>query len=260
MRINYEKIWAGIKYEYLVFGSEDFIVYIDKDLDVDWETTREWDESGPIDTNEHHFILNEQARIETIPFEGLNKEKIVHFKRLLGEALARTFEHEYGYARQSLQAAENYIKERSSEVSRYWYLSSSLLTASIFIFSFILGWIFRNILENVFGNHFNEVLMVCSLGSVGALLSIILRIGKESLDSSSGQRLLRLEGISRILAGCLSGLLAMFAFNAGILFPTLVNETNHLWGLGLISFISGISERFVPSLVTKFESLQNKSK
>ena len=41
--------WPDLDLHYLVFEHDDFIVYLDSDLDVEWQTSDRYDKSGPND-------------------------------------------------------------------------------------------------------------------------------------------------------------------------------------------------------------------
>ena len=67
--------------------TEAYIVFIDEDGDVDWETSADYTEPSPGKAIEHRRILNEAALLETTPCEGLAGSVRQHFKRLIAEAL-----------------------------------------------------------------------------------------------------------------------------------------------------------------------------
>jgi hypothetical protein len=75
--------------------ADRFIVYVDPKGDVLWETTPEHDAEGPSDAARHNEILSEEALIESTPCSALDPAALTNFKRLLGEAIARSLENDY---------------------------------------------------------------------------------------------------------------------------------------------------------------------
>jgi len=43
---DYADNWIHVKYKYLVHAAENFIVFIDDEMDVDWETSPAYDAEG----------------------------------------------------------------------------------------------------------------------------------------------------------------------------------------------------------------------
>src|SRR5205807_7149363 len=88
-------------------------------------------------------IVNEAALLEVTPCEGISPARKLQFKRLLGEALARSFDHNYAGARQMLKAASDYILACNYEVSRHWFLSASIVIAGVAAALGGVVWAFR---------------------------------------------------------------------------------------------------------------------
>jgi len=118
-----EKNWPHLKPKYLIRSTRDFIVFIDDDLDIDWQSSDEYDAKGHKDGHKHNMVLNDAALLESTPCEGLCTEMRIHFKRLIGEGITRSFDHDYASASKMLEAAAEYIrrgvrKHRVSGISR----------------------------------------------------------------------------------------------------------------------------------------------
>jgi hypothetical protein len=77
-REKLSKNWAKLEkeVEYLVHDEVNFIVFIDHDLDVDWETTNKLDssfEKKASDAKKNHYnVLAQAAVVETMPSDGLD--------------------------------------------------------------------------------------------------------------------------------------------------------------------------------------------
>lgn len=251
---DYSDVWSAVKTDYLIRSTNSYIVYLDDDGDVDWQTTIEYDRNDAGDLIKHNAILSDEAVLECTPCQGLALQTTKHFKRLLGEALAYSFEHDYANARQMLGEAEAYIRARSEETSRRWYLSASALMAFLMIALGVLIWAFRVPLTAMLDPDGIWLCLSAVAGSAGALLSVIWRSGQLKFDCSAGQRLHYLEGASRIWAGALSGVLAFLAVKSELIFAPLARGENAVAVIMLTAFAAGAAERLATSIISKFKS------
>src|SRR5215831_11619636 len=115
--------WSGLKEEvhYLVYFSDEFIVYIDHDLDIEWKTTealdKSFDEKGDDIKSKHYNVLMQAAAAETMPTDGLDYQQVLRFKRLIGEAIACSLVLEFDNALSTIGFARDYLRDRTQEVS-----------------------------------------------------------------------------------------------------------------------------------------------
>ena len=251
---DYSEAWPGAKVHYLVMESEgDFIVFIDPEIDVDWITSKKFDDQGYKDLEAHNNILNRTALLESLPTHDLDPKIRLSYKRMLGEAIARSLSHDYINGEKILDESEIFIKARNEELARFWYLSSSgLLTFVVMVCGFI-AWEERVIVCQTVGDTLFWLVIASIAGAIGALLSIIMRMGKTSLDSSAGRGLHQLESVSRIVAGMISAVLVGLAVYAEIIFPIFNKLNNGKAFLVLIALVAGASERWAPSIIESLE-------
>lgn len=261
MNTDYNKDkWGQLDLKHLILDTEEFIVFIDNDNDLDWITTEEYDAKGHQSSEKHHETLNMVALLECKPIVQLSENDIVNFKRLLGEALARSLKHDYKKASIILVHAENFLVDRGKELSRKWYLNRAGLTSLIMSAIGVILWIFRAISVNVLGESAFLISLSMVSGAIGALLSIIFRMGNESIDCLAGKELHELESMYRIIAGMLSAFLASLLLRSEIFLPVF-SKTNHVaLSMIAIGFIAGMSERFAPSILAKLEKNKNYNK
>src|SRR5271166_3036680 len=126
---QYEILWPNCNVRHLILSTERFIVFLDDVLDVDWSTSDAYDQDGHRDPSKHNSVVNEAALLEVTPCEGVSLAIKTHFKRLIGEAIARSLDGDYTGANEMLRSAQLYILARSQELSRWWYLSASMVMA-----------------------------------------------------------------------------------------------------------------------------------
>lgn len=250
---DYCKAWPGAKVHYLVMETDDFIVFIDPEIDVDWITSKKFDEQGHNDLEAHNNILNRTAWLESLPTHDLNPKIRLSYKRMLGEAIARSLSHDYLNAGKILDESEVFVKARNEELARFWYLSSSGVMTFIILLCGFLIWYEREVVSQAVGEALFWLVIASVAGATGALLSIIMRMGKTSLDCSAGKTLHQLESVSRIVAGMISAVLACLAVYAEIIFPVFSKLGNARAFLVLISLVAGASERWAPSIIENLE-------
>ena len=254
MSVDYNKDkWGPLDLKYLILDTEEFIVFIDNSNDLDWITSKEYDEKGPNSLEKHHEILNIVALLECKPIIHLSEDNQSNYKRLLGEALARSLKHDYKKASAILIHAETFLNDRGKEISRQWYLTRAGVTSLIITVIGATLWIFRDTTIKVLGDSVFLIILTMIAGGLGALLSIIFRLGKESIDCLAGKKLHELESTYRIIAGMLSALLASLLVRSEMFLPVFSKMNHVALSMIAIGFIVGMSERFAPSILAKLE-------
>lgn len=257
-RGDYAEKWSHHNVGYLIASTENYIVYLDEEGDIDWETTPEYDADlarSPIYNLEmRNSICSDAALLEVSPCEGLSDVMQRHFKRLIGEALVCNLDFDYSGARKMIVAARQFIRARSEETSRDWYLSASFVAAAPFAIVGVLAWLARERLATVIGIDALWFLLATAAGALGALLSVITRAGRLKFDSSAGRRLHVLEGRSRIAAGAISGLLVALAVRSEIILSSLTHDHQLHTVMILAALAAGAGERLAPSIISKFDA------
>lgn len=257
-RGDYADLWRHHSVGHLISSTKDHIVHLDKDGDIDWETTVKYDSeacaNSAFDVRRRNSIFSDAAILETTPSDGLSVQVRQSFKRLIGEALVRCLDFDYEGVQRMIAAARQFVKARSEETSRRWYLSASLGAASIFCTSGAIAWLNRSSLLPILGVEGLWLAFSTVTAAAGALLSVISRAGRIRFDSSAGLRLHVLEGCSRIIAGAISGLLAATAVDAG-LFLSALAQNGHVHRLMMFAaLIAGAGERLSTSIISKFDT------
>lgn len=253
---QYEKDWPGLPVKYLIIASKKYIVFLDNENDLDWQTSDDFD-ARELTTEQrkgYNQVKNEIDSSECVPAENLDEKIIISFKKQLGEALIRAFENDFENAHKMILHAKEFILKRSIEQSRFMFLTSSGLTTSIALILFIILWIAKDFAVDLLGKTVYFSTLSSLIGGLGALLSVILRMGKANLDFNASKKLHFLEGSSRIVAGMISALIISICIKTGILLPIFSEiESTHL-AMILGGIVAGASERFAPSIINKLDS------
>lgn len=257
-RGDYRNRWGHIDWHILILSTKEFVVWIDKEGDLDWETTPSYDDTVATqqryDGSKHNSMINEAVLLEGTPTEGLSADTALRFKRLIGQAIACSLDQDYRSAARMLAAARQYLRARSEEQSRYWYLTASFATTVPLAVGGLLIWLERPLSEAVLGVDGMWLALACASGAIGALLSVIARSGKLKFDSTAGRRLHYLEGGSRIVAGSIAGLVVALAVKSHVILA-LPTQGGNLHDVMLVAALAaGAGERLAGSIISKFSS------
>src|ERR1043166_775421 len=126
-RFDYEKEWGVDPPNEIVGATDKYVVILYEDLNVDWETTLEHDNAlSPEKRAKLNKILNEAYLLNAYPTQGLRREQIRLFKRLVGQAMACGFEEDTENGEKMLAAASSYIQARSKDQPRFCYVGPAV--------------------------------------------------------------------------------------------------------------------------------------
>jgi hypothetical protein len=103
-----EKLWGFVPIRYLILASEEFLVFVDDELAVDWKTTSQWDKDNAYDKEKHAAVINRAAALESADWDNSDEERTLKLRRQIGEAIARCLECNYASAELMLVEAEKY--------------------------------------------------------------------------------------------------------------------------------------------------------
>lgn len=255
---DYKSRWSDHKIGYLIRSTKQYIVYIDTDGYLDWSTTTHYDAneagSANFSAEKRNAIIADAALLEVTPCDGLSAEARQQFKRLIGESLVCCFDLDYVSAKKTLLAAQQFVRARSEEISRYWYLSASILAWIPFAAVSVVAWLYRDWLIAFIGLDAFWLLLALTFGAYGALLSVFTRAGNLQFDCAAGRNLHRLEALSRIGSGAIAALLVALAVRSGIVLSALAHDRQLHPVMLLAALVAGAGERLAPSIITTFES------
>ena len=250
--------WPGIQPEHLILEATDFVVWIDKDLDIDWQTSQKYDETGPKDPAEWNAVLNRVAALECVPNDHHSRNIRLNFKRMIGEGVARGLDYDYESAKNILEQAAAYIADRNVEIARYWQLSTACIIGAVALALGVSMWIARAFLIRIWGESAFFLILAAIAGSSGAVLSMIFRMGHSYPTSEAPRHLHILEAVSRGMAGCFSGVLMAGAVKVGLILPAFSQAGDTFTLMLIAAMASGASERWAPSLIARFEGTGSK--
>lgn len=256
-RGDFSDQWEHVERTHLIRSAENYIVVLDLQSRLDWETLPSLDKEikeYPTEKSEkHHDIISQIALDESRPCEGFTTEVLHHYRRLLGEALAMCLAQQHLAAEKLLKGAQEYFVARNAEISRDWYLRATARATGIFVVLGICLWMAREFATVSLGDTAFWLALSASAGAVGALFSVIVRSGELHFDASAGKKLHNLEGYSRVVAGAIAATMAVMAVRSNIILGALTIGGDVKLISMLAALVFGTSERYVTSIISRFD-------
>ena len=244
---DYDDIQAENVLELVRSSKGNYIVFIDSDLEIDWETTDHYDGEHKDDTftKQRNHILQRLNELQYTPaVKQLRQDKRKCFQFLLGEALAISLDGNYDEAERMLDRADAYLKERVRELSRSWQLLGTFVLTAVlfplFRFAFPQYWL---------------LFYSC----LGAFFSILTKAGKIDYNCAAGRFLFYQELAARFIAALISALIVTKLFELDLIFTAFKSLQYPETAQALVCFVSGFSERLVPSIIEKFGKAEEAS-
>jgi len=233
-----------------------YIVFLDCEKELDWETTDDFDYKNKADEATRNEIY---CRIESLQRQPsirlFSAENRYDFFIILGNAWVCALDGMFDTANALFEKAEKYVKDRKIEISRKWQLQYSLLITLSLIIASLVIWLLKSQIAMVMNlnSTWVEAFSFTLLGTVGATLSIICKTGKTNYNCESGKLLNFLEIVSRMVAGIISAAILVVLFKLDLVFSSL-KESHAAETLLFLCIIAGFSERLVPSILQKIST------
>jgi hypothetical protein len=234
----------------VIFKSQTSIVFTDRSDDLVWRMNDDYGADPP----DFGVVMGRVDLLYSIPDDLLTRRQRESFRRLLGSAVARLLDDRCGYnALPILDNAEAFLRTRTTERARIWFLSSAGLVTFLALLGSLLLYLFRNPLQARLGVTAFEVALAITMGALGALLSMARRITKLDIDPMAGPGIHYFEGAVRVLAGMAGALFIALCVKANIVLGAINSSDNSLAFLLVVAAVAGASEMLVPSLIKKVE-------
>lgn len=235
--------------ELIAYEKNRFVVFIDLENDLDWETTDSMDKV--IRSKEVQQIL---AEIDAVRHQAGVRFYPDHIKReliwYLGRALVLALNEQKAYAQKTLNMARRFAYERNSEITRLWQLLFAFLFYGIVLIVFLL-------IQCFIGDSVHILLDICQYffyGCTGVILSIFHQSGHLHFDCGAGKILNCAQIASKYVVGGIGACFIVMLFQSGIVF-SFFQENNHTDAImTIVGIIGGFSERMVPSLIEQLST------
>jgi len=242
----------GKRVRKIILAGEKQAVYVDSQYDVQWLLDRDdlaMSEFGKVQTEVTYLELESS-------FLSGEKRALLHVRSLLGEAYARVMQTgDATAADAALAYARCILNQKNPDVSYGWYFGTAAWTGAAALIAGFVLWLVRGTewVGHRLGATAFEVLMCAIAGGLGALLSVAVRANSLKLNAMAGRRAHTYEAFGRILIGMASAALLVLALKSRLFLAPLATGNGHWSTLLLLSGLAGLSERVIPSLVSRFD-------
>lgn len=217
--------------------SKQEIVFIDTNYDLDWIT------SYSLDDHDQHLV-NDIMVLTSLPYKHFSKEKQLSFLRILGQGVVAAFSGNDEDVRKCREQASAYHRAISLDLYKKLRLQISTILFGLVVLCFNVA--------NCFLGVENLALSAGFWGFVGAYISICYKNGKNDVSYSINKRFVFWDVVGRLVIGSIFGVAAFYFTNSVLLKmdPSIRTKEN----IVIIALIAGFSEKFIPSLIGKYEN------
>src|SRR6266496_3146866 len=239
----------------VVMQSDQFIVTIDNALSINWMTNDRYTDYATDFSAVTAKVQLLSAQIHQLLAHKGNRYK---YKKIVAEALALALhERKSDNALALLTNVENRIKEYGKEGVRMAYIFYAFFTTLFIIV--LLGVSIQNKNSSwLFAGDINsyQLSVATLLGGIGAFVSAFVRFKNYEGNIIAGLSMHRLDGLLRVLYGCIAALILSLAIYSNIILGFLNNTTsgNQSWVIYFLAIIAGATEFLIPNFIKNTEN------
>ena len=234
----------------LTLGTFFYLVYLDKKGRLRCAV------SGDITKMEHYdYGRNNEAIVsirqaENFPTSIMLRKDRRAFLHKLGLAHEMRYRGCYDQVKPLVEDAQRFAVERNMSATRMWRLLVASFWALIAVLLIVMihylvpSWgdsAFLNILKS-------QGMFAGLMGFLGAYTSLWLRYQSLGELSFGNRWTVVIMTTCRLLIGSIFAYIAVLAMRSGLLFSTF---DGHEAAIGIIGFVAGFSERFIPSFIQR---------
>ncbi|CAG9217786.1 conserved membrane hypothetical protein [Paraburkholderia tropica] len=249
--------WKDLDQHIIIRRTDEYCVCLKKDLRIDWQTSVEFDKAenaGDPEVKRKRSALLAEITVEELKAaDGFSDSVLIRQRTLLGEATVLCLEADFDGAQKTIESARTVLQARSDEMSRQWYLRASATATFPFVLFFAVFWLNRDYCLKAVGPTAYWLLLAACGGALGALFSVIARSGDMHFELGASKDLHYLEGVSRIIAGAISGLLVAMAVRSDLIFGAFARG-EHMSIVSMLAAVAGgTGERLAKSIISRFD-------
>jgi hypothetical protein len=211
-----------------------FVVYTDADNDVHWNYDHLPERLRP--------AVSEFQALTALASSCLTKKQLLVSCPILASALYGAFLTQEGKdPTESFTTSRDYIRRKSADRVRLFYVLLSMIFACCFLIAALL-------LRTRVQDGAKAIIVGASGGVIGASISITQRGWKLPVDPVDSVVHVACQGLVRVVLGGVFGTILVGLSKANLAFGSAAND---LWALFGLSVAAGISERLVPDLLAR---------
>jgi hypothetical protein len=196
-------------------------------------------------------VLKSVARFDALKAEIISSVPKVHNARAmaqLGKALFAVVESgETEHMEDYFAEVANFIKSKALPPARLHYIAGSTAFAalSVAVLSVVAQF-------TILSDKPQSLVVIGGIGgSIGGLISVLQRSTSLDVDYNWEKTYLLIQGGMRVVLGMLFGIFALLASDADLILGFV---KDNLSSMVVLASVAGLSERFVPEIIKRFES------
>lgn len=244
---------TGRRVIYVVYATKDFVVTIDEQLSLNWQTEVGFGKYAPDFGEVVGSCELSDALVDRI---FIDQKTRMDYKKMLGAVIGRILDDgNSSSARMKLGIIDDRINEHGREKMRMNYIFASLITVAILLVLFLVILVYK---KYILAWGFNPIICIiirCSLfGGIAAFLTTFARFQNYKGSLVAGIGIHRLDGVLRIVYGLIAGLIIVLAVKSNIVVG-FANppETSTPYILYFLAMVAGASEVLIPNLIKQTE-------
>ena len=102
-----------------------------------------------------------------------------------------------------------------------------------------------------------ELTLVCSLATLGGIISVSRNINTINVDKGLGKKPYFIYGIERNIFSVVGGIFIFFLIKSNLLFGFVNGLDDHFYGFLIFGFLAGFSETLIPNALRSLEERAN---
>lgn len=190
------------------------------------------------------------SEIEILTYNDIEKYKFINEQ--LVSAIRNAADGNIETSNKILLKLENRILNLQRQKGRVHYLLGCISVFTLML----LGVFAKRIFSINTSIEFDNVYIMCILGSLGGILSESIKVKDIQIESESGFFNNLFLGALRIIIAIICSCFAYYAIKSEILLSFL-NKSSSQYAMYVTAMVAGFSERFIPSFMIEIASKEN---
>lgn len=245
--------WLGRTISVIIIKTATFIVFLDDTNTVQWFSNAPSD-GDVVETIQSHITRIEYETLWMTDYPEKQKQ-LQAIRAQLAEAMALALSKSaLKNCMRVIEGVENSLRIEADRFTRPKQLTTFI--AIIAAMECYLYWLAPALMLS---SEWRDWCAAGISGTFGAFISAVLRPNALNLNPASKAWGLMMESSARALVGFGAGVALFYTAHSGLVSPEIVKSSNGHWFVLLMAMSSGFSERMLPAIVNRAESLVIKS-
>jgi hypothetical protein len=250
--------WDHLPIEFPIHETQNYIVFLDAKLEVEWETSSTYD-AEKREPEGFTEVMRRYSDLESSINDGMSHGNRKQAERLVALGIDAGLKGDVAAAHRSMDAAAEFIQRRNQEIGKRLYVAAAARATLAFVLVAATAWVCRRFVEPLLGELPFSLVLYGAGGSVGALFFVLRGVGLALPDPQADEPLHVMEATCRIALGVLGAVVVCLAARTGLLLGPVMTLPHANYFLMLVAIVAGRSETLAPDLMLKLETSVKKS-